>query len=75
MKVRSNLQAQMNGDALKDVLEQLRRSPAGLDESLKKSISFGVAYHHAGTVHLASLLSFFFSRKKEGREAFISLFF
>jgi hypothetical protein len=33
---------------LLEVLEQLRRCPAGLDPALEKSIRFGVAYHHAG---------------------------
>lgn len=30
------------------MLEQLKRSPVGLDSALEKSIRFGVAYHHAG---------------------------
>ena len=34
--------------ALKEVMEQLRRCPAGLDKGLAKAISFAVAYHHAG---------------------------
>ena len=47
-KVRAELQAQLNGNKLKEVLEQLKRCPAGLDPVLAKAISFGVAYHHAG---------------------------
>lgn len=31
-----------------EVLEQLKNCPVGLDQVLKKTISFGVAYHHAG---------------------------
>jgi DNA polymerase theta len=42
------LQDQLNGQRLKEVLEQLKRCPAGLDPALGRSISFGVAYHHAG---------------------------
>ncbi len=47
--VRQRLQAQLNGADLAEVIEQLRRCPAGLEPSLAKAISFGVAYHHAGT--------------------------
>ena len=47
-EIRQKLQAQLNGSKLAEVIEQLKRSPAGLDQSLGKSISFGAAYHHAG---------------------------
>ena len=30
------------------MLAQLKGCPAGLDPALNRSISFGVAYHHAG---------------------------
>ncbi|CAF2131488.1 unnamed protein product [Rotaria magnacalcarata] len=33
---------------LEDVIEQLRRTPAGLDADLACSIPMGVAFHHAG---------------------------
>jgi len=33
---------------LRDVVEQLRRTPAGLDAMLAKMVPLGVAYHHAG---------------------------
>ena len=33
---------------LVDVLEQLRRSPVGLDNVLRSSVHYGVAFHHAG---------------------------
>ncbi|CAF4146574.1 unnamed protein product, partial [Adineta steineri] len=33
---------------LEDVIEQLRRTPAGLDTDLACSIPMGVAFHHAG---------------------------
>lgn len=42
------LRNQLNGDSLGDVLEQLRRCPVGLETDLSKTISFGVAFHHAG---------------------------
>ncbi|XP_022111115.1 DNA polymerase theta-like [Acanthaster planci] len=38
----------LNKKSLQDVLEQLRRSPVGLDAVLKRTIPWGVAYHHAG---------------------------
>lgn len=31
-----------------EVLEQLRYCPVGLDDILRKTVSFGVAFHHAG---------------------------
>ena len=33
---------------LRDVVEQLRRTPVGLDSVLGRTVPFGVAYHHAG---------------------------
>lgn len=42
------LRNQLNGDSLGDVLEQLRRCPVGLETDLSKTVSFGVAFHHAG---------------------------
>lgn len=42
------LQRQLDSNNIRDLLEQLKRCPAGLDQSLKKSVSFGVAFHHAG---------------------------
>ncbi|XP_054286731.1 DNA polymerase theta-like [Macrosteles quadrilineatus] len=39
---------QLDGAAISDVLEQLKRCPAGLDTSLGRSVAFGVAFHHAG---------------------------
>ena len=47
-QVRAEIQAQLKGDKIKDVLAQLKSCPAGLDPALSRSISFGVAYHHAG---------------------------
>lgn len=42
------LRNQLKGESLGDVLEQLRRCPVGLETDLSKTISFGVAFHHAG---------------------------
>ncbi|KAE9543083.1 hypothetical protein AGLY_002994 [Aphis glycines] len=47
-KVGINLRNQLSGENLGDVLEQLRRCPVGLETDLSKTISFGVAFHHAG---------------------------
>ena len=47
-QVRAEIQAQLKGDKIRDVLAQLKGCPAGLDPALSRSISFGVAYHHAG---------------------------
>ena len=46
--LRAKLHQQLDGQRLSEVLEQLKRCPAGLDPALGKSIRFGVAYHHAG---------------------------
>lgn len=42
------LRNQLNPETIAEVLEQLKNCPVGLDQILKKTISFGVAYHHAG---------------------------
>ncbi|XP_077294187.1 DNA polymerase theta [Arctopsyche grandis] len=42
------LRKQLKGDEIKEVLEQLKRSPVGLDRELATTVSFGVAFHHAG---------------------------
>lgn len=42
------LRRQLKSDNILEVLEQLKNCPVGLDQVLKKTISFGVAYHHAG---------------------------
>jgi len=39
---------QLDNEMLLDTVEQLKRSPAGLDSMLGKMIPCGVAYHHAG---------------------------
>lgn len=42
------LRSQLNSESIFEVLEQLRNCPVSLDHILKNTISFGVAYHHAG---------------------------
>ncbi|XP_053604168.1 DNA polymerase theta [Plodia interpunctella] len=42
------LRSQLKSERIHEVLEQLRNCPVGLDQILKTTISFGVAYHHAG---------------------------
>lgn len=39
---------QLNPTLISETLEQLRRSPTGLDSILKNTVSFGTAFHHAG---------------------------
>jgi len=38
----------LNFESLRDVVEQLKRTPAGLDALLAKMVPCGVAFHHAG---------------------------
>lgn len=38
----------LSRQALSDVVEQLRRTPVGLDTTLGRTVYYGVAYHHAG---------------------------
>lgn len=33
---------------LLEVMDQLKRSPSGLDSVLQKTVPWGVAFHHAG---------------------------
>ena len=47
-EIRDKIRSELKGNLLSEIIEQLKRCPAGLDEILAKSISFGVAYHHAG---------------------------
>ncbi|KAL4608972.1 DNA polymerase theta-like, partial [Arapaima gigas] len=44
----SSLPLSLNQDGLLDVLSQLKRSPAGLDQVLQRTLLWGVAFHHAG---------------------------
>ncbi|XP_062868243.1 DNA polymerase theta, partial [Trichomycterus rosablanca] len=38
----------LNPEGLQDVVAQLKRAPAGLDEILKRTVPWGVGFHHAG---------------------------
>ncbi|XP_024946082.1 DNA polymerase theta isoform X2 [Cephus cinctus] len=42
------LKKQLDVTAITETLEQLKRSPIGLDSVLKNTISFGIGFHHAG---------------------------
>ncbi|XP_054015016.1 DNA polymerase theta [Hylaeus anthracinus] len=42
------LRQQLDSTLISETLEQLKRSPVGLDNVLKNTVSFGVAFHHAG---------------------------
>ena len=43
-----SLREELSSEAIMETLEQLKRSPAGLDDVLRSTVSFGVAFHHAG---------------------------
>ncbi|XP_018101295.1 DNA polymerase theta isoform X2 [Xenopus laevis] len=38
----------LDRDGIRDVMDQLKRSPAGLDTVLGRTVPWGVAFHHAG---------------------------
>ncbi|KAI4877915.1 hypothetical protein NFI96_017405, partial [Prochilodus magdalenae] len=38
----------LNQEGLQDVVAQLKRSPAGLDQVLQRTVPWGVGFHHAG---------------------------
>ncbi|XP_036445013.1 DNA polymerase theta [Colossoma macropomum] len=38
----------LNQECLQEVFAQLKRSPAGLDQVLQRTVPWGVAFHHAG---------------------------
>ncbi|XP_023248277.1 DNA polymerase theta [Copidosoma floridanum] len=42
------LRKHIESTAVEEVLEQLKSCPVGLDNVLRKTVSFGVAFHHAG---------------------------
>ncbi|KAK5650782.1 hypothetical protein RI129_001811 [Pyrocoelia pectoralis] len=42
------LREQLQTDLIKELLGHLKQCPSGLDKILEKTISFGVAFHHAG---------------------------
>ena len=40
---------------LLEVMDQLKRSPSGLDSVLQKTVPWGVAFHHA-VIHIFNML-------------------
>ncbi|KAL4233021.1 hypothetical protein ACF0H5_007707 [Mactra antiquata] len=42
------LKLPLDQSSLKDIIEQLRRTPVGIDNTLGRTVPYGVAYHHAG---------------------------
>jgi DNA polymerase theta len=42
------LREQLDSDAIAEALEKLQRCPVGLDKVLRRTVAFGVAFHHAG---------------------------
>lgn len=40
---------------LLEVMDQLKRSPSGLDSVLQRTVPWGVAFHHAG-IHIYNVL-------------------
>lgn len=42
------MKKEIDSTLIYETLEQLKRSPSGLDNILKNTISFGIAFHHAG---------------------------
>jgi len=42
------LRQELDANAIMQTLEQLKRCPAGLDDLLARTVSFGVSFHHAG---------------------------
>lgn len=47
-EIAQRLREQLNSETIMETLEQLKRSPAGLDRVLRSTVSFGAAFHHAG---------------------------
>ncbi|XP_043595515.1 DNA polymerase theta isoform X2 [Bombus pyrosoma] len=47
-KLGKTLRQQLDTALISETLEQLKRSPTGLDNILKNTVSFGTAFHHAG---------------------------
>ncbi|XP_034194144.2 DNA polymerase theta isoform X1 [Osmia lignaria lignaria] len=47
-KLAEILRHQLDSTLISETLEQLKRSPIGLDNVLNNTVSFGTAFHHAG---------------------------
>lgn len=50
LQIRQQLRDQLNSNKIREVLTQLENCPGGLEAVLKKTVSFGVAFHHAGKI-------------------------
>ena len=48
VEVSRKLRMNISGVKIKDVLEKLKRCPAGPDTDLTKALKFGIGFHHAG---------------------------
>lgn len=57
------LREQLNTSAIVEALEQLKQCPVGLDSILKRTVAFGVAFHHAGILYIC-FFSYYFNKKK-----------
>ena len=44
------LRNNFNRDSLSDTMEQLKRTPVGLDMMLGRVVPYGIAFHHAGQI-------------------------
>ena len=47
-RVGDMLRNSFSEDNINDVLEQLKRTPVGLDVMLGRVVPYGIAFHHAG---------------------------
>lgn len=50
-EIGEKLRGQLNGQRIKDLLEQLKHSPGGVDSALSKAVMFGIGFHHAGLTY------------------------
>lgn len=48
VKVSQKLRQNISGPKIRDVLDKLKKCPAGPDTDLIKALKFGIAFHHAG---------------------------
>ena len=48
IKASELLPVKLDQKSLREAVEQLRRTPVGLDSVLGKCVPWGTAYHHAG---------------------------
>lgn len=58
-EVSIRLRASLDSDGIARVMQAMRKCPVGLDNVLARSIAFGAAYHHAGSVWQYSYLAIY----------------